>query len=107
MIALSRAAERDIDALLERYFKCERPLAAKGLLGSINQSAGRIESSPDSGLPAPRPYPALARPDRRWLKQGAYWIAYTTDHPPIIDAIFHERADIPGRFRAAGEPDGT
>jgi hypothetical protein len=53
---------------------------------------------PGDGLPAPRPYPELARPGQAWLKAGRYWIAYGTGAPPVILAVFFETADIPGRF---------
>lgn len=49
------------------------------------------------GLPAPRAYPALARPGRLWIKAGHYWIAYRQGSPPVILAVFYETSD-PGRL---------
>jgi hypothetical protein len=41
---------------------------------------------------------ALARPGHAWMKEGRYWIACSLTTPPVINAIFHEAADIPGPF---------
>ncbi|HEX4366898.1 MAG TPA: hypothetical protein VH023_08725 [Rhodopila sp.] len=49
-------------------------------------------------MPAPRPYPALARPDREWVKAGRYWIAYRTRPRVLIIAVFFETANIPDRM---------
>jgi hypothetical protein len=38
----------------------------------------------------------LTRPNVRWLKQGAYWIAFTRE-PDIIVQVFYAAANIPGR----------
>lgn len=43
------------------------------------------------------PYPRLASDGRRWIKVGAYWIAYSTTEPPVILGVFYETADIPSR----------
>jgi hypothetical protein len=51
-----------------------------------------------AGLPSPRPYPALARPGRRWIIEGHYWIAYSLTSPPVISGVFYVTADIPGWF---------
>jgi hypothetical protein len=64
---------------------------------AVARAGERIERDLDAGLSAPRPYLPVARPGRRWIKEGAYWTAYTTTTPPVISAMFHERADIPGR----------
>jgi len=58
----------------------------------------QMTTKPETGLPAPRPYPQLARADQAWVKSGAYWICYSTAPPPVILAVFYETADIPGRF---------
>jgi hypothetical protein len=58
----------------------------------------RISAHPNRGLPAPRPYPGLARPGRAWIKSGRYWIAYRTRPRLLIVAVFYETADIPGRI---------
>jgi hypothetical protein len=52
---------------------------------------------PAAGLPAPQPYPQLARPGVAWIKAGRYWIAYTTAAAPVIVGVFYETANIPGR----------
>lgn len=98
MIRLSSGAARDVDALLAYYEERERPEATAGLLAALERAAARIERTPEIGLPAPRPYPILARTGRLWVKEGAYWIAYAITAPEtVIVGVFHERADIPGR----------
>ena len=65
---------------------------------AMQEAADRIEADPAAGLPAPRPYPELARPGRAWVKAGRYWVLYRTTAPPVIIAVFFETADIPGRL---------
>ncbi len=57
----------------------------------------KIERSPAAGLPAPRPYPEVARAGRAWIKAGRYWVSYRTTKPLVILGVFYEAADIPGR----------
>lgn len=97
MIRLSPGAEGNLDALLAHYEERGRPEATAGLLAAIKGASARIERTPDVGLPAPRPYPSLAGDGRRWIKEGAYWIAYSTTEPPVILGVFYETADIPRR----------
>jgi hypothetical protein len=33
-----------------------------------------------------------------WIKSGRYWIAYRTNPPPLIVAVFFEMANIPRRL---------
>ena len=63
-----------------------------------NDAVARIERNPTAGLPAPRPYPTLARPGRVWIKVRSYWVAYGTTNPPVILAVFYGTADMPGRI---------
>ena len=72
--------------------------AAENLLAALERASERIVRSPNSGLPAPRPYPALARMDFRWIKEGPYWVAYMTGNDPVIAGVYHEAADIPNRI---------
>ena len=53
---------------------------------------------PEAGLPAPRPYPALAKVGRRWIIEGSYWISYSLTTPPAISGVFYAMADIPNRL---------
>ena len=98
MIGLSRQARRDVVALARDYLRKNRPEAVRSLLTAIDQAAERIERDPSGGLAAPRPYPAVAQPDRAWTKAGRYWFAYSLDTPPVIIAVFYDAADIPGRL---------
>jgi plasmid stabilization system protein ParE len=96
---LGSRAERHLDQLITYYEAKDRPEATQNLLQAVERAAQRIDRSPGEGLLAPRPYPELAKPGRRWIKQGAYWIAYVQDeHGAIIIGIFHDSADIPNRI---------
>ncbi|MGB8843060.1 MAG: hypothetical protein WCC64_18550 [Aliidongia sp.] len=58
-------------------------------------------------MPAPRPYPQLAKPGRRWLHIRRYWIAYRTTSPPVIIAACYDAANIPKRlWRGVADPTG-
>jgi len=71
--------------------------AVRNLAAALAEAEARIEHDPGAGLPAPRPYPGLAREGRAWTKTGRYWIAYSMTVPPVILGVFHDSADIPGR----------
>ena len=79
------------------YEKKARPEAIRNLIAAVLQASSRIERDPGRGLPAPRPYPELARAGERWIKEGRYWIAYSLTRPPIIVAVFYDTADLPNR----------
>lgn len=98
MIRLSREAERQLAALLRHYTRIGRPEAKQNLIAVIDQAVERIARDPAGGLPAPRPYPDIARPGRAWIAVGSYWIAYSTTNPPVILAVFYATADIPARL---------
>ena len=51
---------------------------SRNLDAALDEAARRVERDPAAGLPAPRPYPALARPGQVWIKAGSYWIRYST-----------------------------
>jgi plasmid stabilization system protein ParE len=98
LIPYTARALRQIDDLIEHYEVRGRTEAVRALFVALDQAEGRIEANPAAGLPAPRPYPQLARPGRLRLKAGRYWIAYSPTNPPVIVAVFYETADIPGRI---------
>lgn len=98
MIRLSSDAQAQLDALLSHFDERERPEAIRSLVAAIDRAAERIERNTAARLPAPRPYPSLARQGRVWMKSGRYWIAYSTTTPPVIMAVFYDQADIPGRL---------
>ena len=93
----SPAAEQQTDDLIRYYDALDRIEAVRNLLRLLEQAEARIISAPEAGSPAPRPCPQLARPGRRWVKSGPYWINYAI-RPLAILAVFHEKADIPGRL---------
>lgn len=99
MIPLSPEAEAQLDALRVFYEERDRLEATRRLIMAVEEAAERIERDPESGLPAPTPYPSLAALGFLWIKAGAYWIAYhDAGAGPVIGGIFYERADIPNRI---------
>lgn len=97
MIALSPEAEAQLDALIAHYEALDRIEASINLLDALERASARISEAPEAGLPAPRPYPALAKVGRRWIVEGSYWIAYSLTDPPVISGVFYAMADIPKR----------
>jgi len=66
---------------------------------AIARAGERIETKRGPFFPAPRPYPNLTRPGWQWLKEGPYWIAYVTvPGGAVIQAVYYETANIPGRL---------
>jgi plasmid stabilization system protein ParE len=98
MIALSPEAEAQLDALIAHYEALGRVEASINLLDALERARARISATPDAGLPAPRPYPALAKAGRRWIIEGAYWISFSLTIPPVISGVFYAMADIPNRL---------
>jgi plasmid stabilization system protein ParE len=98
MIALSPEAEAQLDALIAHYEALGRIEASINLLNALEQAKARISEKPEGGLPAPRPYPSLAKAGRRWIIEGAYWISYSLTTPPVISGVFYAMADIPDRL---------
>lgn len=84
--------------LRRHYESLDRDTAIRALMRALAEAEARIELAPGVGLPAPRPYPQLARPGRAWVKSGRYWIVYTTTSPPVIAGVFYDAADIPRRL---------
>ncbi len=98
MIRYSLKALALIDDLSAHYVKKNRIEALLSLETALSEAELQIERTPLAGLPAPRPYPDLAAKGERWILVRHYWVAYTTTDPPFILAVFHDSADIPGRF---------
>ena len=97
MIGLTTRAQRQFRELREHDEDFERPEATRGLIAALEEASRKIERNSTAGLPAPCPYPHLARPDRLWLKAGRYWIAYEPATPVIV-GVFYETANIPDRL---------
>ena len=66
------------------------------MAAALREAARNIEIKP--GLPAPRPYPELAKAGHAWAHAGRYWIVFSTTAPPVIEAVFYDEPDIPGRL---------
>jgi plasmid stabilization system protein ParE len=97
VIELSPQATAQIAQLEDHYDQIGRPEAIRNLANALAEASDRIERDPAAGLPAPRPYPQLARPGRIWMKAGRYWIAYRRSPRLAIVAVFYETANIPKR----------
>jgi plasmid stabilization system protein ParE len=98
LIAYTRRALRQIEDLREHYDGLGRYDATDAFEAALEEAERKIAADPAAGLPAPRPYPQLARPGRLWVKAGRYWIAYRPGPHPTITAAFFETANIPGRL---------
>jgi plasmid stabilization system protein ParE len=98
LIAYTPRASRQIRDLRDHYQGLERAEAIRALDAALHAAERKIEDEPSAGLPAPRPYPGVARRGRAWVKSGRYWIAYSTANPPVIVAVFYDMANIPGRL---------
>jgi plasmid stabilization system protein ParE len=98
LIAFAPRALQQIEHLREHYDRQERYEATDALEAALAEAVRKIEANPAAGLPAPRPYPQLARPGRAWVKAGRYWIAYRTTPRLVIAAVFFETSNIPGRL---------
>jgi len=74
-----------------------RPEATRALVAALEKAWQAIAIHPAAGLAVPRPHPNLARPGWAWVRAGRGWVAYNTQPRPVIVAVFHDTADIPGR----------
>ncbi|WP_420872586.1 hypothetical protein [Nitrospirillum pindoramense] len=97
---LSPRAVRHITNLRDHYEALGRDAAILNLANVLEEAAARIQAKPADGLPAPRPYPLLAKHGRLWLRVEDYWIVYTTAAPRSIVGVFYETANIPRHLRA-------
>jgi plasmid stabilization system protein ParE len=98
LIVFTPRAGRQVRELQEHCEDRGRPEASRALAAALESAWQTITTKPEAGLAAPRPYPALARRGRAWVKAGRYWVAYRTTQPPAIVAVFFETANIPGRL---------
>jgi hypothetical protein len=98
LIGYTNEALEQVRALHRHYETLGRDTAIRALDRALADAEAKIERTPAKGLPAPRPYPQLARPRLAWIKSGRYWIAYQTDPVPVIVAVYFETANIPGRL---------
>jgi plasmid stabilization system protein ParE len=97
VISLTPEAEAQLDSLMEHFETKGRLEATVNLLRDLERAKKRIAAAPDEGLAAPRPYPALRRPGRRWIIEGRYWVSYSLTSPPVISGVFYVTSDIPRR----------
>ncbi len=98
MARLSEDAIRAVAELQNHYEQINRPEATRNLRLALERASARIDREPEAGLPAPRPYPEVARPEVRWIKEGRYWIAYSLAKPCVMIAVVYDQADLPRRI---------
>ncbi len=98
MIAYTPEARRQVRELIGHYRKKQRPEAIRNLDAALARAEAALESGPTRPRMFPATYRDLARPDRAWLKEGIYWIAYQQTVPPVILAVFWEQAEIDRRY---------
>jgi hypothetical protein len=97
VIPFSPAAGEALRALLAHYENRDWLEASENLLAAVTSAQERIIRPHGRVYDAPRPYPALKRLGFRWIIERHNWVAYV-ESPPLITAIFHETANIPGWF---------
>jgi len=97
LIVLTPRAAQQVRALRQHYEKLGRPEATRNLVTAIETAWKQILADPATGLPAPRPYPNVAKPGRAWVQAGRYWIAYVTQPSLGIVAVVYDAANIPRR----------
>jgi hypothetical protein len=73
LIAYSPRAARQVDDLRQHYEDRDRFEAVTAMFAALAEVEDKIARGV-VGLPAPRPYPWLARPGWAWLKAGRYWV---------------------------------
>ncbi len=94
----TRSASRQLEALLDHFIEKERLDAADKLERAVATATAHIEADPQSGLPAPRPYPALARLGFHWIKVHRYWFGWSiTKGYPVLTNVHFDTASIEGR----------
>lgn len=98
MIPFTRRAGQQLSELRDHYEALGRIEAILNLAAAMQEASDAIERDPTAGLPAPRPYPQLARSGWAWIKARRYWVAYSTIPASVITAVFYESANIPGRI---------
>lgn len=99
MVLITATARAQLETLEEHYARLGRDLAVVRMLEAVAMAELRIEKGLGPFYDAPRPYPGVRREGRQWLKEGAYWIAFTAEpDEQAIVAIFYEAANIPGRI---------
>jgi plasmid stabilization system protein ParE len=97
VVELSPEARGHLLELIAHYEALDRLEAARNLLSALAVAQEEITANPNAGLLAPRPYPALQKAGRLWMKAGRYWIAYSLV-PLAISGVFYDTADIPSRI---------
>jgi plasmid stabilization system protein ParE len=98
LIVFTPEAAQQVTELRQHYEDRDRPEASRALAIALEEAWRKIIANPAIGLSAPRPYPNLARPGRRWIKAGRYWIVYRAEGSPSIVGVFYETANIPRRL---------
>jgi hypothetical protein len=68
LIGYTDKALEQVRVLRRHYETLARDAAIQALDRALTDAEAKIERAPAKGLPAPRPYPQLARPGWAWVK---------------------------------------
>jgi hypothetical protein len=98
MIRQTLSGEQQARDLFEGFLRKERYDAYRRLAAAIAEAVARIEADPMTGAPFPRPYPAMARWNFRWIKVHRYWFSWSTRKGyPVITNILYDQSQIDRR----------
>ena len=95
-VRYTAAAAEQVADLRTHYEGRFRLEAARNLETALADAEAVIAYNPEAGLPAPRPYPDLARDGEAWILCGRYWVAFRPLDAVII-GVFYDTSDIPRR----------
>ncbi|WP_146102016.1 hypothetical protein [Rhodopila globiformis] len=98
MIDYTPAARRQVTELAGHYRLKQQSEALRNLDRALAEAEAAIEAGPRCPRAYPATYNDLVRPGIAWLKSRAYWIAYRHSVPPVIIAVFWDRAAIDERY---------
>jgi hypothetical protein len=76
------------DGAVAHYEALGRVEASINLPNALERAEARISETPEAGLPAPRPYPALAKAGRRWIVEGTYCSPVFSMRWPTFPIVF-------------------
>ena len=103
MIGYTPNARRQVAGLIAHYRAKRRPEALRNLDRFLTEAEAAIVNGPKRPRLFPATYRDLARPGIAWLKSGIYWVAYKQTDPPVIVAVFWDRAAIDRRYAVGDE----
>lgn len=61
--------------------------ASNNVAYALQRAKAKVSETPEAGVSAPLPDPALAKADRRWITERPDWISYSLTTPPVIFGV--------------------